>query len=139
LVNGGWWGAILTISHKETNVMTIQALIDKVQEEKPNSFGTDRLLGFINEIEADVVHQIHDEPVTYTADDMETELKAPAPYDRLYVSYVKAMIDYANEEYASYQNNQMQHVQDFRDYLDWVVRTNQDLEEFTPVRFRNVF
>jgi hypothetical protein len=49
------------------------------------------------------------------------------------------MIDYDNEEYASYQNNQMQHVQDFRDYLDWVVRTNQDLEEFTPVRFRNVF
>lgn len=119
--------------------MTIQALIDKVQEETPNSFGTDRLLGFINEIEADVVHQIHDEPVTYTADDMETELKVPAPYDRLYVSYVKAMIDYANEEYASYQNNQMQHVQDFGDFLDWVVRTNQDLEEFTPVRFRNVF
>lgn len=119
--------------------MTIQALIAKVAEEKPNSFGNERLINFINEVEADVTHQIHHDPVEYTVDDMETELIAPSPYDRLYVSYVKAMIDYANEEYASYQNNQMQHVQDFRDYLDWVVRTNQDLEEFKPVRFRNVF
>lgn len=119
--------------------MTIQALIDQVQDEKPNSFGTDRLLGFINEIEADVAEQVNLDAPIYTEEDLDKELMVPAPYDSLYVSYVKARIDYADEEYASYQNNQMQYVQDFRDFLDWVVRTNQALEEFTPVRFRNVF
>lgn len=118
--------------------MTIQALIDKVNDEKPNSFGTARLISFINEIEHEVAEQLAEEFETeYTTDDLNTELLAKKPYDRLYVSYVKAMIDYANEELASYQNNQVQHVQDFRDFTDWVVRTNQAKEELVPVRLRN--
>ena len=67
--------------------MTIRTLIDKVNDEKPSSFGTTRLLAFINEIEADVAEQLQSESVpVYTEADMDTELIAPAPYDRLYVS-----------------------------------------------------
>jgi hypothetical protein len=49
------------------------------------------------------------------------------------------MIDYSNEEYTSYQNNQAQHVQDFKDFVDWVVRTGQAVENPMPKRFRHVF
>lgn len=120
--------------------MTIQALINKVQEEKPNTFSDEKLLGFINEIEEDVSEELReeDEFVPYEAVD-DTELKAPAPYDRLYVSYLKSQIDYANEEYPSYQLNAEQHVQDFGDFADWVVRTGQAEVNLIPSRFRNVF
>lgn len=119
--------------------MTIQKLIDKVQEEKPNTFQTDKLIEFINEIEADVAEQINLDIPSYTEEDMNEDLMAPSPYDRLYVSYLKAMIDYANEEYASYQLNQAQHNQDFTDFVNWIVRTGQSDKSLIPSRFTNVF
>ena len=119
--------------------MTIQKLIDKVQEEKPNTFQTEKLIEYINEIEADAAEQVNMDIPVYTVDDLDEELIVPAPYDRLYVSYLKAMIDYANEEYASYQLNQEQHLQDFTDFLNWAVRSGQTDKALIPSRFSNVF
>ena len=118
--------------------MTIRALIDKVKEEKPNTFTDAKMLSFINEIEEDVAEQLHVDFEQYTTVDT-TELFAPAPYDRLYVSYLKAMVDYANEEYASYQLNAEQHVQDFTDFINYIVRENVVEDEILPSRFRNIF
>lgn len=117
--------------------MTIKSLIDKVQEEKPNTFTDEKLLSFVNEIETEVYDQLYEDFEPYEEVD-ETELRVPAPYDRLYVSYVKAQVDYALEEYASYQNNAAQHVQDFRDFIDWVVRTGQAVQSTLPRRIRNI-
>lgn len=118
--------------------MTINALIDKVKEEKPNTFSDAKLLSFVNEIETEVAEQLAEDFTPYTAVDT-TTLMCPAPYDRLYVSYVKAMVDYANEEYASYQLNQMQHVQDFTDFINWIVRENVAVNSVLPSRFRNIY
>ena len=117
--------------------MTIKSLIDKVQEEKPNTFTDEKLLEYINEIEYETAEQLAVDFEPYTEVDA-TELLVPEPYSRLYVSYVKAMVDYANEEYASYQLNQEQHVQDFRDFNDWVVRTGQAVEHYVPRKIRNI-
>lgn len=118
--------------------MTIKGLIDKVKEEKPNTFTDEKLLSFINEIEVEVAEQLAEEFDPYTEVD-DTELICPAPYNRLYVSYVKAMVDYSNEEYASYQMNQMQHVQDFTDFINWTVRDNVAVNSVLPSRFRNIY
>lgn len=123
--------------------MTINTLLAKVKDEKPNSFGDERLIAFINEIEIEVAEQLHVEPAPEyenTEESRSEALLAPAPYDRLYVSYVKSQIDYANEEYESYENNRAQHVQDFRDFVDWIVRTKQviDIDNYWPARFKNV-
>ena len=118
--------------------MTINELITKIREEKYSSFEDDRLLALINEIEGDVADQLAISDFNkYTSID-DTDLLVPEPYDRLYESYLKARIDYANEEYASYQNNQAQHVQDFRDFVDWVVRTEQAVEAVFPTKIRNI-
>ena len=119
--------------------MTIQKLINKVDEEKPNSFQTEKLLEYINEIEADVAEQLNLDAPEYAEEDRDEELLAPAPYDRLYVSYLKSQIDYANEEYASYQLNAEQHVQDFADFLNWAIRTGRTDSMLLPSRFKNVF
>jgi hypothetical protein len=49
------------------------------------------------------------------------------------------MIDLANEELASYQNNAAQHVQDFRDFTDWVVRSGVADQTAAYTRFRGIF
>lgn len=117
--------------------MTISGLITEVKEEKPNTFTDEKLLSFINKIEYEVAERLCDDFEPYTSID-DTELLAADPYSNLYVSYVKAKIDFANEEYASYQLNQAQHIQDFRDFIDWVVRTGQAIESSIPSRFRNI-
>lgn len=104
--------------------MTIQKAIDKVQTEKPNTFGTEKLLEYINEAEAVVAEQMQKRFQKYTTSDLNKELLAPFPYDCLYVSYLKAQIDYAHEEYPSYQLNQEQYSADMEEFIDWVVRTN---------------
>lgn len=120
--------------------MTLRDLLNKISEEKPNSFSDAKLISFVNEVEADVAEELHIENVPTYADnhvDLDKNLLVHAPYDRLYVSYVKAMIDYSNEEYASYQLNQEQHNQDFKDFLDWAVRSKTAKSGMTS-RFRNI-
>ena len=117
--------------------MTIKRLIDKVQEEKPNTFTDEKLLEFVNEIEYETAEQLAMDFEPYERVD-DTELLVPEPYSRLYVSYVKAMVDYANEEYASYQLNAEQHTQDFRDFVDWVIRTGQAVDHTVPRRIKHV-
>lgn len=119
--------------------MTIAALLSKIDDEKPNSFDDERLIAFITEIEAEVAEQLRVFAPVYSADDKNKNLLAPAPYDRLYVSYVKSMIDLANEEMGSYQNNAAQHVQDFRDFTDWVVRSGIASQTEAYTRFSGIF
>ena len=122
--------------------MTIRDLLNKINKEKPSSFTEADLIAFINEVEAEVAEQLNvsEVPVyTYEHDDeLDRVLLAPAPYDRLYVSYVKMQIDYSQEEYDSFTNNQAQHTQDFQDFTDWVVREGKVSRTNYPRRFRHV-
>ena len=122
--------------------MTIRELLNKISDEKPHSFPESKIISFINEVEPEVAEQLKAENVPIYTDDpdmLDTALLAKQPYDKLYVSYVKAQIDYANEEYASYQLNADQHTQDFRDFVDWVVRTGQSMATGKRMRWKNTF
>ena len=109
--------------------MTIKELIDKVQEEKPNTFTDEKLLSYINEIEHDVAEQTHEEFVPYTAVN-DTELQVHPPYDRFYVSYVKAMIDYANGEYDRYQNAMQLFNAHFGEFMAWFADTYRPADDW---------
>lgn len=121
--------------------MLLSKLIESVKEEKPNNFELDKLTDFVNDIESQIVDEIGGldgwQPYTYE-DDAGVELLAKRPYDRLYKSYLKAQIDYANEEYDSYANNVAQHNQDYSDYLDYLVRERESVNTL-PSRFKNIF
>ena len=100
--------------------MKLSECIQEVRQEKPNSFSEDALTGFINELEAMVQHYLGKEAgdfVVYAwGDNGNDELMVKHPHDVMYKSYLKAKIDYANEEYQSYQNNQAQFS---ADYAEW--------------------
>ncbi len=118
--------------------MKLAEAIERVNTEKPNSFKPEILTEYINEVEARVqdfmrgrVRKRYD-----YKEDGGKELLVPSPYDVLYVSFLKAKIDYANEEYQSYANNQAQFESDWQDFKDWAVREGEAMNTL-PVRFKN--
>lgn len=122
--------------------MTIRELLTKINDEKPHSFSDAKIISFVNEIEPAVAEQLKVTTIPVYTDDhdkLDTALLAANPYDRLYVSYVKAQIDYANEEYGSYQLNTQQYNQDRDDFEDWVVRTGQAVATSEKLKLRHTF
>lgn len=120
--------------------MTLNELLTTVREEKPNSFTTEKLVSFVNELEHDAAEQLRVyEAPQYTTDDLDESLLVPAPHDDIYVPYLKAKMDWANEELLSYQNNQAQFEQNFANFINWIVTTGQVEDKRTPRRFKGVW
>ena len=120
--------------------MKLSEAIEQVKLEKPHSFNDDHCTLFINEIEAQV-HDflgslIEDRRKYKWEEDGNRELVVPAPYDRLYVSWLKARIDYCNQELESYANNQEQHMADMQDFKAWAIREDKILNK-PAVKLRN--
>lgn len=120
--------------------MTVNELITLVREEKPNSFSNAKLVSYINELEQDAGEQLklYEIPV-HTLTNLDENLVVPAPHDDIYAPYLKAKIDWANEEYASYQNNQAQFEQNFANFINWIVTTGQIEDKRKPTRFKGVW
>ena len=81
--------------------MRLSEAIEQVKKEKPHSFSMDHCTVFINEVEASVQEYLGipaDEWKKYDwKEDGNAVLIAPEPYSALYISWLKAKIDYANE------------------------------------------
>lgn len=117
--------------------MKLSECIQEVRSEKPNSFSEDVLTGYINEVEASVQDFLGvptaDFVVYHWEDHGNRELIAKHPHDVLYKSYLKAKIDFANEEYYSYQNNQAQFTADFEEWKAYAMRSGQVISD-APVK-----
>lgn len=120
--------------------MKLSEAIERVKAEKPHSFSEDHCTLFITEVEALVQEYLGiqaDKRIEYDwKEDGNKELIVPAPYDALYISFLKAKIDYANEEYESYANNQAIHADDMEEFKAWAVREDK-LQNKSNVTIRN--
>lgn len=89
--------------------MKIGDVIAYVDRIKPNPFDTADKLIWLNEVEglvqSEVLYLAAADMVEYTPEtDLETELLLRSPHDKVYRSYLVAMIDLANGEYNRYAN-----------------------------------
>ena len=109
--------------------MTVYEAIAKVKDRKPNAYNDESLNDWLNECEAMVQREILlEEPeniIQYEwPQDRDKELILPRPYDALYVTYIKMMIEYTQEEYTAYNNTnlmyqtQLQSAQTYYNKLD---------------------
>lgn len=100
--------------------MKLSVCIEDVKQEKPNSFSEEKLTRFINELEAMVQEYLCVKPEDMIAydwsNDADKELIVHAPFDSMYKAWLKAKIDYSNEEYYSYANNQAQFESDYEEW-----------------------
>lgn len=119
--------------------MKLSEALERVKLEKPHSYSEDHCTLFITEAEMQVQDFLGysvGERIKYDWEkDGNVELIAPAPYDRLYISWLKAKIDYCNEEYESYANNQDQFNADMAEFKAWAMR--ESMVESPRHRFRN--
>ena len=108
--------------------MTLKELINQINSEKPSAFSSKYLCTFVNEAEQSIQEYLGTplaDRITYTwPDNEDAVLIAPPPYDRLYKSYLKAKIDFAQEEYDSYANNVEQFNVDMAEYEGYAQREN---------------
>lgn len=104
--------------------MKLGQVIAMVDDIKPNAFGNDTKTKWINEAEGMVQTEVFllapDEIVTYDYErDKEKDLMVRPPHDKLYWSYLTAMIDFANGEYDRYQNTVQMFNSHFGEFMRW--------------------
>ena len=95
--------------------MTIEQAIAKIDRLKPNTYTDMDKLEWLNEldgrIKAEIVDTHEDEDEVFyfgyneDTDPETTTLIVPSPYDDMYIKWLESKIDYANAEYAKYNNS----------------------------------
>lgn len=120
--------------------MRLSEAIEQVKKKKPHSFSMDHCTLFINEAEASVQEYLGVPAGEWTKYDWKEDgnkaLIAPEPYSALYLSWLKAKIDYVNEEYESYATNQAQFESDFAAFAAWAVREKK-VRKALPTEVKN--
>lgn len=107
--------------------MKIIEAIGRVDVLKPNAYDVEHKIGWLSKL--DLMIQTHifntheDAPEAvfsgYTADvDQQTELLAPAPFDEMYIYWLKAQIDLANGEYNRYNAEILMFNTEWQEYIN---------------------
>lgn len=93
--------------------MTIIEAINRIDNIKPNNYSQAEKVKWLSTLDGMVKAEIidtHDgdegaDIIEYTENDTTSTLIIPAPYDDVYIKWLEAQIDYANNEYGKYNNS----------------------------------
>jgi len=94
--------------------MTIIEAINRIDAIKPNGYDQTQKIKWLSTLDGIVKKEVIDiheggEEVTFTGYTDETALTTKLlidhPYDEVYIRYLETQIDYANGEYAKYNNS----------------------------------
>ncbi len=104
--------------------MKIEEVMEFTDRVKPNAYTEEQKLQWLNDCEGMVQTQVFlfapVEIVRYALPaDKNTELLVEKPHDKLYLSYLYAMIDFANGEYNKYQNSMQMFNTEFSEFMRW--------------------
>lgn len=101
---------------------------------KPNSYGQTEKIKWLSDIDGVIKAEIIDtheggEDISFSGydenTDLNTELLVPAPYDKIYTSYLEMQIDYANNEYGKYNNSMVMYNTAYSAYQLYYNRTHK--------------
>lgn len=106
--------------------MTIGEVIAAAKAEKPNSCEENTLFAWVARLENMICAEILKEPprALQYPEDMNAVLCAPQAYERIYLEYVFAMIDFQNQEFSAYQNEMELFNESFDSYSKWYLRNH---------------
>lgn len=123
--------------------MTATEAIDELDAMHPNQFERAQKRRWLTRCEARLTREIVNthqggedaKSVEITAENEGEALRAPAPYDELYVWYLQAQVDQANGELTRYNNSVALFNQAYQDYADAVNRTAAPVVHRTAIRY----
>jgi len=111
--------------------MTVQDVISRVQAIRQPGIGEMELLQIINDVEWEIERKIiHPRSATpeftgYTDADMDTVLKAPRPFDNIYVIGCLREIDRRENQVTNFNNNEREYKEILGELAAWWVRNNR--------------
>lgn len=103
--------------------MTAWEAIRWVDEKKHNVYSAEDKLLWLNQAEK-MVSQLRQRCALSPAAEVEGdgELAAPAPFDQLYLRWLEAQIDYANQEFLKYNNAMTMFTTLWQEYANFLRR-----------------
>jgi len=109
--------------------MKVSESINLIKQVKPNGYGDEVLLSFINELESMVwMEAFKRRPEDFTSytlpEHADETLLMVKPYDACYQYYVSAKIDFQNEESVGYRNNMEMFNSLYLEYKKYMNRTS---------------
>lgn len=121
--------------------MTISEAIAICDAQKPNSYSDADKIRWLSDLDGMIQSEIIDTHETEAgageafagydpdaADVGETILLVPEPYADLYVKYLFSQIDFANAEFARYNNSAMLYNTAYQAYANYYHRTHMPLQ-----------
>lgn len=118
--------------------MTINGIIDLVDGQKPNAYSEEHKKHWLDQMDRMAwreVFETHEDPPVesfegYTAEtDGSTALLIPDDYSQVYVYWLYAMIDFANQEIQRYGNSMIMFNTVYADFANWWNRTHMPVQK----------
>ena len=116
--------------------MTLIEAINAIDALKPNTYTQCDKIKWLSRLDGKVKREIIDthedsEAVVFNGYDedtpLDTELLADSPYDEIYLGWLEAQIDFANKEYAKYNNSILMFNNSYDAYFRYYNRTHLPL------------
>lgn len=113
--------------------MTISEALTRADAVKPNTYSDEDKIRWLSTLDGFVKEHIIDtheggERVVFRGYDettsLETELLVPAPHDHIYIHWLEAQIDYANDEYDRYENTMDMYNTAYDNFKNYYNRTH---------------
>ena len=108
--------------------MKISNLIALVDSVKPNAFSEGIKISWLNDVWGKVWTEIYlrdsADFVPYVKGE-DAELTLKPPHNKMFVTYLSAMIDFHNGEYDKYQNTMAAFNDEFSAYMRWYALTER--------------
>ena len=108
--------------------MTPNKAIEIIDRLKPNTYGDEDKLRWIDELDGMVQRLViqSDKVKKYSyPEDMDTELLIPHPFEDVYTLFLEAKIDYYNREYGNYNNTALMFETQFSEYKKAYIREHR--------------
>ena len=113
--------------------MTVNDLISDITSLRGQQYGTDMIMGWINEIEGQVIEEVINRAEGYNLEfipmeyekDQDKKLSIPDRFKDVYVNYLLSKIDYNNEETERYNNDVVMYNSAYDAYAAWFRRCNR--------------
>ena len=118
--------------------MKIIEAINQIDSQKPNTYSYAEKLSWLSRLDSMVKRLIIDtheggDDVSFTgydgSTDQDTEMLVPAPFDEMYIRWLEAQIDYANEEYDRYNNAVLMYQAAYDGFSAWYNRNHMPISK----------
>lgn len=115
--------------------MTIDRIIDLLDAQKPNAYGQETKINWLDKLDRmaflEVISTHEGGPDSFEGYTEETpgdtELLIPDEFKDVYIHWLYAMVDYANQELQRYGNSMIMFNNNYAQYANWYNRTHMPL------------